>query len=84
MIKNQLYPYIKKYINEYLYGFTKEQMNLAIRKGELELNKINLRPDKINSIMDDSNAPFWIKVGLINKIYIGCSLMNIIEKFFGS
>ena len=78
MIKNKLYPFIEKYINEYLFGFTKEQMNLAISKGELELNKINLRPDKINSIMDDSNVPFWIKVGLINKIYIGCSLMNII------
>ena len=78
MIKNQLYPYIEKYINEYLYGFTKEQMNLAITKGELELNKINLRPDKINTMMDESNVPFWIKVGLINKIYVGCSLMNII------
>ena len=78
MIRNQLYPYIEKYINDYLYGFTKEQMNLAITQGKLELNKINLRPDAINKEMDNNNIPFWLKSGLINKIYVGCSLMNFI------
>ena len=78
MIRNKLYPYIEKYINDYLYGFTKEQMNLAITQGKLELNSINLRPDAINKIMNENNIPFWIKDDLINKIYVGCSLMNII------
>ena len=78
MLKNQLYPYIEKYINEYLYGFSKEKMNLAIIEGKVELEKINIRPDTINKKMDENNAPFWIKAGLINKIYIGCSLMNFI------
>ena len=80
MIRNKLYPYIEKYINDYLYGFTKEQMNLAITEGKLELNRIMLRPDVINKIMDDSNVPFWLKAGLINKIYVGCSLMNLIAE----
>jgi hypothetical protein len=53
-------------------------MNLAITQGKLELNSINLRPDAINKIMNENNIPFWIKAGLINKIYVGCSLMNII------
>ena len=78
MIRNQLYPYIEQYINEYLYGFTKEQMELAITQGKLELKKIVIRPDKINSIMDDSNVAFWVKAGLINRIYLGVSLMNLI------
>ena len=78
MIRNQLYPYIEKYINDYLYGFNKEQMNLAITEGKLELNKINIRPDAINKEMDNNNIPFWLKSGLINKIYVGCSLMNLI------
>ena len=78
MIRNQLYPYIEQYINEYLYGFTKEQMELAITQGKLELNKIVIRPDKINSIMDSSNVAFWVKAGIINRIYLGISLMNII------
>ena len=78
MIRNQLYPYIEQYINEYLYGFTKEQMDLAITQGKLELNKIVIRPDKINQIMDDSNVAFWVKAGIINRIYLGISLMNLI------
>ena len=78
MIKNQLYPYIEKYINDYLYGFKKEQLELAITQGKLELNKINIRPDVVNKIMNDINAPFWIKAGLIDKIYVGISLMNLI------
>ena len=78
MLKNQLYPYIEKYINEYLYGFSKEKMNLAIIEGKIELEKLNIRPDTINKKMDENNIPFWAKAGLINKIYIGCSLMNFI------
>ena len=78
MIKNQLYPYIEKYINDYLYGFSKEKLNLAITEGKLELNLINIRPDVINKLMDENNVPFWLKTGLINKIYVGCSLMNLI------
>ncbi len=78
MIRNQLYPYIEKYINEYLYGFKKEQMELAITQGKLELNEMIIRPDKINSIMDESNVAFWLKAGIIKHIHLGISLMNII------
>ena len=78
MIRNQLYPYIEQYINDYLYGFNKEQMELALTEGKLELNKMVIRSDKINSIMDQSNVAFWIKAGLIDKIYVGISLMNLI------
>ena len=78
MIRNQLYPYIEKYINDYLHGFTKEQLTLAITEGELKLEKINIRPDVINKTMDENNVPFWLKAGLISKIHIGCSVMNII------
>ena len=78
MIRNQLYPYIEQYINEYLYGFKKEQMELAITQGKLELNQMVIRPDKINSIMDESNVAFWLKAGIIKHIHLAVSLMNLI------
>ena len=78
MIKNQLYPYIEKYINELLYGFTKEQFNVGVMNGEIKLEKLNLRPDGVNKIFDDKNYSFWLKAGFITKIYIGCSIMNFI------
>ena len=78
MIKNQLYPYIEKYINELLYGFTKEQFDIGVMNGEIKLEKLNLRPDGANKILDDKNFSFWLKAGFITKIYIGCSIMNFI------
>ena len=70
IVKNRVYPYIQKYINEYLHGFSKEKIDIELTKGEITLEKMSLRPDTINKIMDEKNVPFWIKVGLISKIYV--------------
>jgi hypothetical protein len=78
MIKNQLYPYIESYINEFLHGFTKEQLEVGIMNGQIKLENLNLRPDGVNEKMDEKNLPFWLKAGLISKIDIGCSLLNFI------
>ena len=78
IIKNKLYPYIEKYINEYLHGFVKERIDIELTKGEVTLEKLSLRPDTINKIMDEANVPFWIKVGLITKIYVGASVLSVI------
>ena len=78
MIKNQLYPYIEQYINELLYGFTKEQFDVGVMNGQIKLEKLNLRPDGANKILDDKNFSLWLKAGFITKIYIGCSIMNFI------
>ena len=78
MIKNQLYPYIEEYINSYLYGFTKEQLDVGLMNGQIKLENLNLRPDGVNDELDQSNTPFWLKAGLISKINLGCSLMNFI------
>ena len=78
ILKNQLYPYIKNYINEYLHGFSKEKIDIQLAKGEVKLEKMSLRPDTINKIMDEKNVPFWIKVGLITKISVGASVLSVI------
>ena len=78
ILKNKLYPYIEKYINEYLHGFVKERIDIELTKGEVTLEKLSLRPDTINKIMDEQNVPFWIKVGLITKIHVGASLLSVI------
>ena len=78
MLKNKLYPYVEKYINEYLYGFTKEQLDVGLTNGTISLEYLNLRPDKVNSKLDEKNLPIWLKAGLISKISVGLSLMNFI------
>lgn len=78
MLKNKLYPYVEKYINEYLYGFTKEQLQVGLTNGTIALENLNIRPDKVNEKLNDKNLPIWLKAGLISKISISCSLMNFI------
>ena len=78
MLKNQLYTLIKDYFEEYLHGFTKRQLDVAITKGQIKLQYLNLRPDTFNKKMDEKNIPFWIKAGLIKKISISFSVMNIL------
>lgn len=78
MIKNQLYPYVEKYINEYLYGFSKEQLDVGVMNGVILLEKLNIRPDKANEKLDKQDSPIWLKAGLIRKINVCCSLMNFI------
>ena len=78
MIKNQLYPYLEEYINEYLWGFSKEQIEVGLIDGNIILNNLNIRPDKANLKLNSSNLPVWIKAGFIKKIQISCSLMNFI------
>lgn len=78
MLKNKLYPYIEKYINEYLYGFTSEQLNVGVMNGTIMLDRLNIRPDRVNEKLDNLEIPIWIKAGRIDKIRISCSLMNFI------
>jgi hypothetical protein len=78
MLKNKLYPYIEKYINEYLYGFTSEQLNVGVMNGTIILDRLNIRPDRVNEKLDNLDIPIWVKAGRIEKIRISCSLMNFI------
>ncbi len=78
MIKNKLYPYIEKYINDYLWGFSKEQLNVGLMNGTFNLEKLNIRIDKVNQKLDERDFPLWLKSGSINKIQVCCSLMNFI------
>ena len=78
MLKNSLYPYLEKYINKYLYGFTKEQFDIGLMSGKIGLENLNLCPDKVNEKLDDKNQSFWLKAGLISNISVTTSIMNII------
>ena len=78
MIKNQLYLYIESYINKYLWGFTREQLDIGVINGDISLNDLNIRPDTFNDYCNEKNFPIWLKFGKIKNVKITCSLMNII------
>ncbi len=78
MIKNKFYPYIEKYINEFLWGFSKEQLKVGVINGTIVLEKLNIRMDQVNKKLDINDTPLWMKCGTIDKIQVFCSLMNFI------
>jgi hypothetical protein len=34
MLRNKIYEYIKQYLDKYLFGFDKNQLNMSILKGK--------------------------------------------------
>ena len=37
MITNKLFPLIEEWLNELIYGFSKEQLNVGIMNGEIKV-----------------------------------------------
>ena len=83
MIKGQLYKYLHKYFDEYLFGFDKSKLEIALLSGnivtiigQIELKDVNLRPEKINNNLAAFNLPFGIKAGMINKFRLRYSILS--------
>jgi len=79
MLKNQLYNFLHQYLAEYLFGFDKSQLEIAIlsgiflydfylKKGQIDLKDVNIKPDKVNEILRTMRAPFFLKAGMIGKL----------------
>ena len=78
MTKNQIFSFIEEAINNLLYGFSKEQLDVGITSGQIKLENLNIKPDIINNELDKNNFPFWLKAGFISKMNIFVSIMNLI------
>ena len=52
---------------------------MSILRGSINLNNVNVKPDKINSLFAKQNIPFALKAGMISKIDIKVKKYNIIQ-----
>ncbi len=78
MIQGKVYSYLQKYFAEYLFGFDKSQLEVALLSGtrlvvlteigRIDLKDVNLRPTKINLILEALHLPFALKAGMIGKL----------------
>ncbi len=82
MIKSKLYEVLHKYLGEYLFGFDKSQLEVAILSGirsrsiplgSINLKDVNMRPDKINEHLAALNLPLSLKAGMIGKLQLTAS-----------
>lgn len=45
-------------ISDYLFGFDKSQLDTSLLKGKVKIKRVNIKPEKINQIIDDGLWPF--------------------------
>lgn len=65
ILTGAVYQYLKHYLSEYLFGFDKDQFKMSLLKGEVNISRANVKPDKVNEILDEHNLPFVIKAGML-------------------
>ena len=53
MLKAKIYDKLKHYFEEYLFGFDKNQLQMSILSGNINLTNVNIKPDKINEIFEE-------------------------------
>lgn len=70
VIKSKIYDILKQYLGEYLYGFQKDQLDVALLSGHIDLVNVNFRPAKVNDLLMSQGLPFHLKAGLIGKLRI--------------
>ena len=68
MIKSLIFNQINKYLKDYLYGFDKHQIEVGLLNGHLEMKNVNLKPDKINTLLTESEIPLVLKCGMITNL----------------
>lgn len=50
---------------------------MSLLSGNVSLKDLNIKPEKVNEIFEKANSPFALKAGLISKLDINFSLLNI-------
>lgn len=65
-IKKKVFGQLKDALNEFLYDFDEEKLDLAWWSGKIVLKNLIIKPDKVNKIFKKGDAPISLKAGLIS------------------
>ena len=72
VIKSKIYDFLKKNLGEYLYGFQKNQLDVGLLSGHIDLVNVNFRPSKVNQLLGTLGLPITLKAGLLGKLRLKC------------
>ena len=52
MIRNKIYSVLKQHLDHFLFGFDKNQMELSLLTGRVDLKNVIIRPEAVNEIFE--------------------------------
>ncbi len=70
MLKSRIFGKLRKYVEEYLFGFDPNSLQMSFLNGSINLNNVNIRPDKVNEIFAKEGLPIALKAGMISKLNV--------------
>ena len=53
-----------------MFGFDQDHIQMSLLTGHIDLNNVNIKPDKVNEIFAQANMPIALKAGLISKLSV--------------
>ena len=72
-----MYDIVKTYISDYLFGFDKSQLDTSLLKGKVKLKHVNIKPEKLNEMIDNALLPFNIKAGMIGSLELKIASLSM-------
>jgi hypothetical protein len=81
MLGNKLYAKFESFFQDYLFNFEQKNLHTSILSGNVNMNNVNIRPDKINEIFKKKNLPIALKAGLISKLNVKVIPLGLKPKF---
>ena len=79
VIKSKIYDFLKKNLGEYLYGFQKNQLDVGLLSGHIDLVNVNFRPSKVNQLLGTLGLPVTLKAGLLGKLRLKCHYTSFLS-----
>ena len=76
MLEGRIFEKYNKYFEDYLFGFDQNHMKMSLLKGSINLNNVNIKPNKINEMFAQQNMPIALKAGLISKLSINVRVIG--------
>lgn len=68
MIKRKVYALLKDSLNNFVYDFNEERLEVGLISGIIELKDLVIKPDAVNAVLSKANQPIRLKAGMIARI----------------
>jgi hypothetical protein len=78
MLKKKILDNIQSVLDEWLLGFNNDDFMVSIFSSEkINLKNAIINPDRVNKELKEKNIPFRLKAGLIGRISVKVSIINV-------